>query len=220
MKAKILILSWFFGAFLRANSQGYIVPNGVTYVGLNFLGGYEIQVLQNPTNGNYTGFMLTPEGRTPPETPYINTFSYDHFVDEGIRVFLVSANQPISEQTIQSGSYTELMTLNSYLFASGSPFYVGLYTGEFFPQNGVYPDPMFGWARLVNSQGVIQMLDSALAYKSGGIYVGTQNLIQVPEPSSTLVLTLGMLVLGCRKKAMRRRPWCRRAECLKRTDPL
>ena len=111
-------------------------------------------------------------------------------------MFLVSANQPISQQAIQSGSYTELMYPNSYVFDSGSPFYLGLYTGESFPQNGIYSDPLFGWARLVNNRGVIEMLDGGLAYKAGGIYAGTQNLIPVPEPGEIGLIVLGGLVLS------------------------
>lgn len=180
-----------FGVALQLHAQGYIVPNGVSYTGLNIFGAYEIRVLQNPSNGNYTGFWLAPQGMTQP----INTFSFDRYLDEGVRVFLVSANQPISLQGILANNYTELTYPNSYVFDSGIAFYVGLYTGETFPQNGVYDDPLFGWARLLNDQGTILMLDSALAYKAGGIYVGTQNLIPIPEPGTIGLLALGALLL-------------------------
>jgi hypothetical protein len=191
-----IVLAFASGIGLLA--QGYVVPNGVVYVGFNGAG-YEIDISQNPTNSNYTGFWLTSQGKTPPTAPYINTFSFDSVVDEGVRVFLVSVNQPMSQQAIRSGSYTELMYPNSYVFNSGVPFYLGLYTGETFPQNGVYSDPLFGWAKLVNNRGAIEMLDSALAYKAGGIYVGTQNLIPVPEPSSVVILLLGGSAWGIRR---------------------
>lgn len=199
MKLKLFATAGIILAFIfQARSQGYIVPNGVTYFGPNIFGGYEIRVLQNPTNSDYTGFMLKPEGMTPP-TVFTNTFSFDGFADEGVRVFLVSENQPISQHALQSGSYTELMFQNSYVFEHNSPWYVGLYTG-YAPVNGIYSDPLFGWARLVNNQGVIQLLDSALAYQAGGIYVGTQNLIPVPEPSSLALVILGGAVLGLRRR--------------------
>lgn len=203
MKNKLLTTVLMLILVIQAQSQGYIVPNGVTYVGLNFGGGYQVDVTYNPTNNYTTGFFFTPQGKTLP-TVFTNTFQFSAILDVSVRVFLISANQPITQQAIQSGSYTELM-FQDYVFDHGSPFYVGLYTGNqsFYPPNGIYADPLFGWARLVNNQGVIQMLDSALAYKAGGIYVGTQNLIPVPEPSSALVLTVGLLALGCRKKGMR-----------------
>ena len=111
-----------------------------------------------------------------------------------MRVFLVASIQPISLPPILANSYTELTYPNNYVFQDSSPFYVGLYTGETFSQNGIYSDPLFGWARLVNNQGGIQLLDSALAYKTGGIYAGTQILI--PEPSGLALAVLGALLIG------------------------
>ena len=85
------------------------------------------------------------------------------------------------------------------MFNQGVPFYLGLYTGNqnFYPPSGIYTDPLFGWAKLINNQGVIQLLDSALAYKAEGIFAGTQLL--VPEPSSFALAALGGLLLGCRR---------------------
>src|SRR6185369_11775112 len=143
MKTKLKRLSMIaftFGSVLQLHSQGYIVPDGVVYIGATGLG-YEIDVLQNPTNSNYTGFALHPEGNT-------TTFSFQPIVDEGVRVFLVSPNDLVSLQPILSQSYAELTFPNTYVFNHGTSFYVGLYTGEIFPQNGIYPDPLFGWAEL------------------------------------------------------------------------
>jgi hypothetical protein len=192
------------GVILKLHAQGYIVPNGVSYFGLNFLGGYEIRVLQNPTNTDYTGFLLTPQGKTPPSSLHINTFSFSGYVDEGVRVFLVSSNQPITQQAIQSGSYTELMFPSSYVFNHGARFYVGLYTGynPFSPTGtytGIYTDPLFGWAQLVNNAGVIQLLDSALVYNAGGIFAGTQTMI--PEPRSLALGILGAALIEIRRRA-------------------
>lgn len=133
---------------------------------------------------------------TPP-TVYTNTFAFSPIVDVRVRVFLVASNQPISLSPILLGAYTELGNAPSYVFDSGVPFYVGLYTGNqnFYPPDGIYSDPLFGWARLVNNQGVIQLLDNALSHKSGGIYAGTQNLIPVPEPDIISLIALSGLLL-------------------------
>lgn len=197
--AAITILATF-----KLPAQGYIVPNGVTYVGLNFFGAYEIDVVQNPTNSDYTGFFLTPQGKTPPTSVYTNTFSFGTYLDEGVRVFVVSSDDPISLTPILMQQYAELGSTPSSVFESSVPFYVGLYTG-YSPANGVYSDPLFGWARLVNNQGVIQLLDSALSYQAGGIYVGTQNLIPVPEPSGLALLFLSGSAWGI-WRLRRRRP--------------
>lgn len=202
MKTKLLVIAATTVAItLQVHAQGYIVPNGVVYAGHTGLG-YEIDVVRDPTNYTYTGFGLIPTGKTQP-TVYTNTFLFNPIVDIGVRVFLVSSNDSISLQPILANSYTEL---NGYhVFASGSPFYVGLYTGNdrFAPLNGIYEDPLFGWAKLVNNQGVIQMLDSALVYQAQGIFAGTQNF--VPEPSVFALAALGALLLGFRRAQNGRR---------------
>jgi len=194
----ISILAFAFGALLQVHSQGYIVPNGVLYAGYIGSPGYEIDVVHDPTNANYTGFALKPQGN-------MTTFLFNPIVDVGVRVFLVSSGQPVSLSPILSHSYTELLAPNSYVFANGDPFYVGLYTGNqsFAPPDGIYSDPLFGWAELVNNNGVIQMLDSALEYKGGGIYAGTQNIIGVPEPSLFAVAATGAACLLLLRKARR-----------------
>ena len=170
----LALIGVFAGATTQLLAQGYIVPNGVlTNSSEAFLEG-EISVVHDPIRFHYTGFALHPRAKIPPSV-YTNLFSYDYLVDVGVRVFKVSLNAPISEQAILSGSYTEFTYPNNYTFTSGIPFYVGLYTGNmsFYPPNGIYNDPLFGWAKLVNNQGVIQLLDSAIEYQGGGIYAGT-----------------------------------------------
>ena len=190
---------------LQLKSQGYIVPNGVTFVGFDFTGGYQTTVIQNPTNGDYTGFDLTPQGKTLP-TIYTNTFSMSFFLDEGVRVFLVTSNDSISLQPILSQSFPEVG--GTSVFASGVPFYLGFYTGynPWVVSNGVpiytgiYSDPVFGWGKFVNNRGVIQMLDSALEIGGVGIIAGTQTIIQpVPEPSVFALSALGGLLLVLRR---------------------
>lgn len=190
MKATLKLLAstlFIFGVTLRLHSQGFIVPNGVTFNPSGVLG-YEVDVLQDPTNGNYTGFFLMAQSAI--------SFSFDTYADEGVRVFLVLPSRPVSLQAIQTQGYPELTSPNSYVFNNGVPFYVGLYTGPNLPQNGIYTNPLFGWARLVNNNGVINFLDGALEYGGAGIYAGTQTIIPVPEPSSLGLLALGGLLLG------------------------
>ncbi len=194
-----------FGTWFGANAQGYIVPNGVMDGGYDSNFGYSILVNDNPTGklsifDQYTLFWLNPIGKTPP-TLYTNTFSIGERTDIGVRVFLVPANAAFTFDSIQSGSFTELVN-PSYVFQSGIPFYLGLYTGIQFappyPPNPPYTylEPVFGWAKLVNNQGVIQLLDSGLAYQAAGIYAGTQTLIPVPEPTGISMAALGLILIG------------------------
>lgn len=191
-----VVVCYFFGAIFQLHSQGYIVANGVTYGGYQGGIGYLINVIHDPSNGYATGFALNPTGETP-----TNIFQFNPIVDVGVRVFLVSSNDPISLQPILSQDYTELLYPNNYVFNSGNPFYVGLYTGNVqnAPPNGIYNDPLFGWAELENVNGTIELLNSALEYQGGGIYAGTQTIIPIPEPSKLALVALGALLLGFRR---------------------
>ena len=181
------------------------MTNGVVYNGLVPGLGYDIAVMHDIANTNYTQFLLNPVGKTQP-TFYTNTFSFGEFTDVGVRVFLVSSNDAISLQPILSQNWTELgASPSNYVFAAGVPFYVALYTGfNFAPPYPPYPpyqylDPVFGWAELENIGGTIQLLNSALEYGGGGIFAGTQNIIPVPEPSTFAMVALGGLLLGFRR---------------------
>jgi len=182
-----------------------MVPNGVVYNGFNPIFGYEIDVMNDVANTNYTRFFLNPIGKTQP-TIYTNTFSFGELTDVGVRAFLVSSNDAISLQPILSQSWTELGYLPSYVFQAGVPFYVGLYTGfNFAPPYPPYPpyiylDPVIGWAELENIRGTINVLNYALEYGGGGIYAGTQNIIPTPEPSELALAALGSLLLGFRRR--------------------
>jgi len=213
MKAKlgylIGILCSIFLPSCQLHGQGYIVPNGVNYAGEYLFGPgiYGINVVHNPTTFEATGFGFEPMGQTPP-TVYTNTFFFGGIADVGVRCFIVSSNTSISLQPILSQSWTELV-LNQYgyVFNDGVPFYLALYTGNqvFYPPNGIYTDPLFGWVELVNNRGVIQMLGGALEYGGAGIIAGTQTVIQpTPEPSIFALAALGGLLLGCRRWHVRK----------------
>ena len=102
-------------------------------------------------------------------------------------------------QPILSQSYTELLFPSVYVFNNQAPFFVGLHSDFGPPENGIYNDPVFGWAALVNNNGVIELLGSALEYGGGGIIAGTQTILPVPEPSALVLVALGGLLFGFRR---------------------
>ena len=184
-------------------SQGYIVFSGVTYASSNLFGeGYGINVVHNPTNGEATGFAFMPTGLSPFYGPHTNIFRFDPMVDVGVRVFFTSATQAITTASVLSGDMTELSYSTSYILIPNTPFYLALYTGnmQFAPPNGIYENPIFGWVKLNNNQGVIEMLDGAIEYGGAGIYAGTQTIIQsVPEPSTFALLGLSGVLICFRR---------------------
>jgi hypothetical protein len=188
---ELVVLVCIFSVILQLHSQAYLVTNGITQNSIN----KQINVANNPaypigSGGPFTCFSLMPVNST--------TFQFGTCLDTGVRVFLVSPNDTISLQPILMNSYPELTSPHTYTFADASFFYLGLYTGGSLPQNGIYNDPLFGWAKLANIGGAIQLFDSALEYGGQGIIVGTQNII-VPEPNTIALLSIGGLLLGWRR---------------------
>jgi hypothetical protein len=179
------------GSALGLFAQGSLVANGVTPYFFD-----SFAVIQSPTTRDFTAFILTPQSG--------GTFQFSTALDEGVRAFLVNLNDTISLQPIQSGAYSELLYPNTYTFPDRVPFYLGLYTGYNPgpginpPPDGIYKDPLFGWARLDNVDGTIRLLDSALVYNAAGINAGTTTILQVPEPGSLGLAALGLLALGGR----------------------
>lgn len=197
----LFLLGVALAATAPAYSQGHIVPDGVTYstAGLSAV----IHVMQSSANGDYTGFILRSRFFTP-GSPYYTIFSFDPGApDEGVRTFFTSQNDPVSLEPIQAGAYTELVLGNYYGFDPGVPFYLGFYTGHTNgAPAGAYSNPVFGWGEFVNNQGVIQMLDAALEVGGGGIYVGTQTIIPIPEPGILGLAACGALSLGWRYRRL------------------
>ncbi len=168
------------------------MPNGVSSVpeGTEYL----FEVVQDPSDGDYTGFSLYRWGGN-------TTFLFSPLADEGVRTFVVSPNDSISMQPISEHHYSELSAGNTYSFANQSQFYLGFYTGNSYPQNGIYNDPLFGWGQFENNNGTIRLLGGALEYGGGGIYAGTETIIPVPEPSTISLAVCGFaFLLFCRRK--------------------
>src|SRR6266436_3210159 len=84
----VAVAGCFLGQNLGLQGQSYIVPNGVV---TNYISG-EISVIHDPTNHYYTGFRLDAVG--------VDLFQFNPVADIGVRVFLVSPNDPVSLQPI------------------------------------------------------------------------------------------------------------------------
>jgi len=128
---------------------------------------------------------------------YYTIFPYRLVLGKSVRTFLVSPNDPFSLPSIEADLNSELSMGSYYDFDLDVPFYLRGYTGYANGASaGLYNDPEFGWAEFVNHQGVIQLLDSALVIEGGGIYVGTQITIPVPEPGELSFFMVGVFMLG------------------------
>src|SRR6266700_1290273 len=167
MKATTCLLTvcYLFGTMARSHSQGHIVPNGVV---TNLFPG-EID-LNWPAQTQINGFSFMPVGKTSGSLTYTNVFTFGEPATIGVRVFQMSFDQPLTLDAIRSGLYAEISDATDPIYPANPtdiinvnlPFYVGLYSGsrfaQYYPPGNTtpveYTDPVFGWAELVNHQGV------------------------------------------------------------------
>jgi len=130
-------------------------------------------------------------------------------LDEGSDWYLVSSGDPFGFATLAGGRFTPISIAYDYapssqtVLVGSNEFYLGVSTtstnGEGITEP--YCDPneyqcrnVFGWMRLRNAGGQLEMVDNAVAYGSLGIIVGTTDL--VPEPSTLTLCALGLVAFG------------------------
>ena len=131
-------------------------------------------------------------------------------LDEGSDWFVTNPGDLFTRDSIDAGQFNFLpIQLESAIPGGsldvevGESFFLGVNTGssdDFF-NFGVPFDSIrqhFGWGEfLINQNGELQILDSAVAYDLGGIVIGTSTAI--PEPSSGLLMLAGAAFLFLRR---------------------
>jgi hypothetical protein len=101
--------------------------------------------------------------------------------------YLVHAGDTFGATTIASNQFPIISGGGQFATPVGlSDFYLGvdLYKSASNP-NTLHG---YGWVQLHNDNGVLETVDTAIAYYNTGIIVGT--LTEVPEPSSIILLGL------------------------------
>lgn len=175
-------------------------------------GAFSVAVDQTP-DGNYTGVFMnyTTKG-------VLSGITYN--VDEGADIFVVQPGTVFSNASIASQQLPFIEGPSSYpgtypkaTVIVGQDFYLGARTRStgdpgFYDAvaAGTLQDffTTFGWAhfQVDTATGTLKLIDSAMAFREGGIVVGT--LQTVPEPSTMAMTGLGLLGLACATRARRR----------------
>jgi hypothetical protein len=123
-------------------------------------------------------------------------------VDEEADFYLAPNGVEFSAATIASGQFSPLFVLdNAYsINIPYGTFYLGVNTGTGFTydENG-YGGPgreVFGWMQLHNSSAGLQMISNAMAYGTNGIFIGTTDVVPVPEPEAYAMMLAGLWLVG------------------------
>lgn len=167
---------------------------------------FAVLVDQTP-DGDYTGvFMQYGSG-------LLTGITYN--LDEGADLFVVQPGTEFSTASIAALGQPFVYGPSSYesgwsrgvQLPVGTDFYLGARTRTSYDEFTV-----FGWAHfVVDAQGAPRIVDSAMAFDSSGIVVGTLDAIPaVPEPGTWWMMGAGLAVMSglasSRRRVSGRRP--------------
>lgn len=137
-------------------------------------------------------------------------------IDEGSDLFIVQPGTEFSMASVAAGGqplvYGTSVRGNNWpgatLLPVGTDFYLGARTRSYSDPGFSYGTDfftVFGWAHVVvDAQGVPRIVDSAMAFREGGIVVGTLDAIPaVPEPATWLMMGLGLAGLAAARRVSR-----------------
>lgn len=160
-------------------------------------GGNVAITLDQTIAGDYTGTILN-------YAPASGTLSFVTLnVDEGSELFLAQAGSSFSNATAATPAFVSLFSTSTTPIKVGTDFYLAGRTrsmtdpGFSWSQTDFYSS--FGWAHVkVDAQGKLQILDSAMAFREGGIVIGTTQAI--PEPGTYALMGIGLVGMACLRK--------------------
>ncbi len=174
---------------------------------------YRLTVFQDAEATDPTSLLLDYDGS--------NLAVMGASLDEQSDLYLVFGGDAFTAQNIADGLFAALFTSadgSAGPVAVGSgDFFLGLSTGQGFDAGDPNRD-VFGWVELRNTGGELGTLGSAVAYDfsspgapGNGILVGTD--VAVPEPSTGLLVALGLVALMPRAAGRRAPGSCSTARC-------
>ena len=165
---------------------------------------FTLTVFQDPTLGDPTSVFGDIAISGSSATLSITSIN----LDEGSDWFFAEHCDSFSEQTIANGDFDPLFDFTAAgVFTTfprqvtvGEGFFLGVNTGVD-PINFTANRDIFGWAELlVDSNGDLLVLDSAVNYGPGGIVIGKSQAVSVPEPNCSVVLLIGGVLLSRRRR--------------------
>ena len=166
--------------------QTVVVNDNIEFVPESFVGANHRGSIQQVAAGDVTSVWFDYDGN--------NLTAVTWNIDEESDWYVVDPGDPFGFSTLASGRFTPIFTVDNPrppVFVGSNEFYLGVSTtstnGEGITEPYCSPNDflcrnVFGWVRLRNVFGQLEMVENAVAYGSLGIIVGTTDL--VPEPQA------------------------------------
>lgn len=178
-------------AFLGNANADVVVGTNVTFGGGSYLGQYSLTACQDK-QCDYTTmwFNKTNYGTYSTLTP--TTWN----IDEEADYYLVPYGAEFSASTIAQSQFTPFFVFDdaSSINVPFGTFYLGVNTGN--SGNGWPPRDVFGWVAFTNSPTGLEMIGNAMAYDTNGIFIGTTNIVPVPEADTWALMLTGLSLVG------------------------
>lgn len=165
------------------------------------LADHSLTAIQN-FDGDYTVFFFDktelPLNRGASLTPV--TWN----IDEGADYYLVPFGIEFSERTIDQFSPFLALNTPTQITVPYGDFYLGVNTGvgSFSDPPNFIPRDVYGWVKLRNTPTGLEMLDNVMAYDTGGLFIGTRDVLPIPEPGAGMALP-AMLVIALASRRSR-----------------
>ena len=175
---KPLILSFLF-TVCTLSLDGAVVVGTNVQLGNDGGGNWTLTAVHE--NGSYSSLVFSKSelGLGMGSTLSPTTWTVDTEAD----YYLVPANTPFTAATIASGQFAPFFTLDNprQINVPYGDFYLGINTGQSWLSPQVPARDEFGWVELDNTKTGLAIVDNAMAYGVGGIFVGTYDTIAIPE---------------------------------------
>ena len=190
---------------LTANAHAQIVENTQIFAGgSNSLGDFELLVLQDTVFNDPTSVFGDIELSENMATLLFTTAN----LDEGADWYSAEHCEVLSAESIAAGNFENAFSAPLQVTINES-FFLGVNTGTGFSFSAEIDDvvpnrDVFGWGEfLVNENGELSVLDSAIAYDGfEGIVIGKNQAVAIPEPaSSLLVASATVMCLANRRRS-------------------
>lgn len=175
-----------FGGRINLETNAFPLPYG---------GNYQLTVLNTPDGADGTAIFVNRQTTS--------IAFQDSLLDEASGWYFAGLNDSFTAASIGSGDFVffgghpNIQPGPWFDVGYDQPFYLAVASGRTlwsWPNEEPYwIDPVFGWGLFNNTPSGLVLLDSAMAYGSEGIFVGT--MTAVPEPATTALFFTGAFVI-------------------------